>query len=258
MVERQVSTLDMGVRFPPPASRCASDLFGTLFSRMKTAERAEARRLRRHEGLSIKEIARRVGVAQSSVSVWVRDVELTEEQASALVARIYRGHVKGRTINAALRRDTRRLAQEAGRELARRGDPLHLAGCMLYWAEGAKERNQLRFSNSDPEMVRFFVEFLKSHFQLRDEDIRVTCNLFADHLQRQHQIEQFWLDTAGLPRSCLCRSTVNVYSKYSKKKRQNKLPYGTCRIVVSRTRVTQSIFGAIQEYAGFERPAWLE
>lgn len=36
------------------------------------------------------------------------------------------------------------------------------------------------------------------------------------------------------------------------------LPYGTCRIVLSRTRVTQHIFGAIQEYAGFRRDAWLE
>jgi hypothetical protein len=28
--------------------------------------------------------------------------------------------------------------------------------------------------------------------------------------------------------------------------------------VVSRTRIAQSIFGSIQEYAGFERKAWLE
>jgi hypothetical protein len=39
---------------------------------------------------------------------------------------------------------------------------------------------------------------------------------------------------------------------------QNKLPYGTCRIVVSQTRVVQSIFGAIQEYAGFRRNDWLD
>jgi hypothetical protein len=51
---------------------------------------------------------------------------------------------------------------------------------------------------------------------------------------------------------------VNVYSKYSQKKRKNKLPYGTCRVVVSRTRVVQSIYGAIQEYAGFTRLAWLD
>jgi hypothetical protein len=129
---------------------------------------------------------------------------------------------------------------------------------MLYWAEGAKNRNQLRLTNSDPEMARLFVKFLRTYFNLDEAAIKVTCNLFADHVERQHQIEQFWLDTLLLPRASLCQSTVNVYSKYSKKKRANKPPYGTCRVVVSRTRITQSIFGAIQEYAGFEREAWLD
>jgi hypothetical protein len=50
---------------------------------------------------------------------------------------------------------------------------------------------------------------------------------------------------------------VNVYSKYSQRKRKGRLPYGTCRLVVCDTSVVQSIYGAIQEYAGFDRPEWL-
>lgn len=149
-------------------------------------------------------------------------------------------------------------AQEEGRIYARLGDPLHAAGCMLYWAEGSKHRNAVKFTNSDPALVRFFVHFLREFFLLRDEEFRVTCNLFADHADRQWQIEQFWLDQLRLPRASLRKSTVNVYSKYSKKKRQNKLPWGTCRVTVYRTRVVQSIYGAIQEYAGFSRLAWLD
>jgi transcriptional regulator with XRE-family HTH domain len=225
---------------------------------VKTQQRDLARHLRKTEGVSIKEIARRIGAAQSSISRWVRDVELTENQKAILLERAYSGHVKGRTVNAEIRRQARMLAQREGRALAQQAEPLYVAGCMLYWAEGTKNRNQLRFSNSDPEMARFFVAFLRRYFALNDTDIRLTCALFADHLERQREIEQFWLDTLGLPASCLCKSTVNVYSKYSKKKRRNKLPYGTCRIVVSRTRVVQSIYGAIQELGGFERPAWLE
>jgi transposase-like protein len=227
---------------------------------MKTVERERARALRTEEGLSIKEIALKVGVSTASVSVWVRDIELTEEQHEALHGQnaAYNRQRKGRAIAAANRRAERLRAQDAGRDLARRRIPLYVAGCMLYWAEGDKGRNQLRFSNSDPQMVRFFVTFLKAYFDLRDTDIRIICNLFADHLERQHEIEQFWLNTLGLPEACLCKSVVNVYSKYSKKKRRNKLPYGTCRVVVSRTQVVQSIFGAIQEIGGFERDAWLD
>jgi hypothetical protein len=36
------------------------------------------------------------------------------------------------------------------------------------------------------------------------------------------------------------------------------LPFGTCRVVVSRTSVVQSIFGAIQEIGRFEREVWLD
>jgi transcriptional regulator with XRE-family HTH domain len=225
---------------------------------MKTEQREYARELRRDQGLSVKVIAKRIGVSQSSVSRWVRDIELADEQNAALRRQAYEGHVKGRTMTIALRREARIMAQNEGRQLARKADPRHIAGCMLYWAEGDKARNQVRFSNSDPEMARFFVTFLRTYFDLRDTDIRITCNLFADHLKRQREIEKFWLDTLGLPDSSLCKSIVNVYSKYSKKKRKNRLPYGTCRVVVSRTRVVQHIFGAIQQIGGFERDAWLE
>jgi transposase-like protein len=231
-----------------------------MFSKMKTAERELARIIRRDEGAPIKEIARRVGVAPSSVSRWVRDIKLTHAQEQELLRRnpAYNRQLSGTAKQAANRRVERLAYQEEGRTLALRGDSCHVAGCMLYWAEGEKDRNALRFYNSDPEMVRFFVSFLKRHFELRDEEIRITCNLFADHVQRQREIEQFWLDVAQLSKSSLCKSYVNAYSKHSKKKRTNRLPYGTVRVTVSRTRVIQSIYGAIQEYAGFEREAWLE
>jgi hypothetical protein len=128
---------------------------------------------------------------------------------------------------------------------------------MLFWAEGDKHRNGVRFANSDPELLRVFVRFLRECFEADDSRISLTCNLFADHMERQREVEDFWLKTLGLPRSCLRRSIVNVYSKYSQKKRKNKLPYGTCKVAYNDTRTVQSIYGAIQEYAGFNRPEWL-
>jgi hypothetical protein len=231
-----------------------------MFSKVKTEERRVARELRRHEGASIKEIAGRVGVSVSSVSLWVCDIELTRDQHAALQVRnvAHNRQMIGTWKQAAKRRVERVAYQERGRRRARLGDPLYVAGCMLFWAEGGKHRNSLRFTNSDPEMVRYFGEFLRTYFELEVEAIRLTCNLFADHVQRQSEIERFWLDLACLSPSCLCKSTVNVYSMYSQKKRHNKLPFGTCRISVCRTWLVQEIFGAIQELGGFTRASWLE
>ena len=76
--------------------------------------------------------------------------------------------------------------------------------------------------------------------------------------ERQREIEQFWLDQLRLPRTQLRKTILNNYSKHSQKKRKNKLPYGTCKLVLNSTQVVQTIYGSIQEYGGFERPEWLD
>jgi hypothetical protein len=257
VAEHWISTPCARVRFPPPALS-SSDASGKLSS-VKTAERKAARRLRRL-GWSVKEIERHLGVSRSSVSLWVRDVKLSEKQIAELNRRSATspGQLAGAAANAALGRKRRMGYQLAGRTRAQLNDRLHLAGCMLYWAEGDKRRQGVRVANSDPEVLCLFVRFLRECYGAPIDRIAVTCNLFADHLERQQEIEQFWLDTLGLPRTCLRSSIVNVYSKYSQKKRKNKLPYGTCKVVYNDTRTVQSIYGAIQEYAGFDRPGWLD
>lgn len=147
--------------------------------------------------------------------------------------------------------------QEDGRARARKGDSGYVAGCMLYWAEGTKDRNQLRLTNSDPSMIGFFARFLRQHFTVPDDRFRVWCNLFADHQVRQAEVEDFWLAVVGVSRACLRKSTVNMYSRYTKRKRTNLLPYGTCQLSVCSTEIVQTIFGSIQELGGFDRPEWL-
>ena len=208
--------------------------------------------LRREEGRSVRELAALLGVSRSSISLWVRDIELTTEQREALRRRMG-ARIDGSRANAVIALERRKEAQASGRARARHGELLHVAGCMLFWAEGSRSRNTVEFVNSDPAMVKFFVSFLRSCYAVPDSKVRVTCNLFADHESRQRQIEDFWLELVGLSRACLRKTTVNRYSKYSQKKRRNKLPYGTCRITVCDTRLVQNLYGAIQEYGGFDR-----
>jgi hypothetical protein len=228
-----------------------------MLSVVKTEEQRRARELRA-QGKSVKEIQQELGVSRSSVSVWVRDVALTAEQRRALAGRVRDGPLVAGERSATAARAIRRAHQDEGRRLARERDGSYAAGCMLYWAEGSKKRNLVCLVNSDPELVVFFAQFLRAHFDVGPGAMRVTCNLFADHVDRQTEIEAFWLSQLGLPNSCLLKSTVNVYSKYSLKKRTGKLPYGTCRLVVHSTQIVQTIYGSIQEYGGFERAAWLD
>jgi transcriptional regulator with XRE-family HTH domain len=224
---------------------------------MKTAERLRARELRA-DGLSVKQIERELGVSRSSVSVWVRDVPLDDERRALLVARSRLGPIVAAERKAERARDRRRVHQEDGRRLARERDTSYAAGCMLYWAEGSKARNKVQLTNSDPELLVHFAAFLRMHFHVAPASMRLACNLFADHVERQREIERFWLHRLQLPPSSLTKSMVNVWSKYSEKKRKGMLPYGTAKLTVHSTRIVQTIYGSIQEYGGFERPEWLD
>ena len=228
-----------------------------MLSVLKTREKERALELRA-QGWSIKEIERHLGVARSSVSVWVRHVELTASARARLESRTGLGPIVAAERKAARAREIRRSYQEEGRRLVRERSPDYLAGCMLYWAEGSKSRNQVSVANADPGLLSTFVRFLRSEFDVPPDRITMRCNLFADHVARQQQIERFWLELLGLPPSSLRKSHVNVYSKYSQKKRKNKLPYGTCMICVNNSRIVQTIYGSIQEYGGFDRPEWLD
>lgn len=211
----------------------------------------------RLEGASVREIEQRLGVARSSVSRWVSDIELSSKQIAELERRSGAGALAGAEVNARRARARRSAWQEDGRRRARAESPSYIGGCMLYWGEGSKSRSSVELTNSDVPLVRVFVDFLRHHFDVANESIRLRCNLFPDHLAHQQAIERHWLAALGLSEASLLTSRVNQHSKYSQKKRTNSLPYGTARVNVHSTRILQTIYGSIQEIGDFNRPEWL-
>ena len=225
---------------------------------MKKDKREEARRLRGEYGLAITDICKQLGVAKSSVSMWVRDIILTEEQKAALHKQHYAywAQTRGAHTNAIKGRERRAVYQDEGRQKAREGDSLHLAGCMLYWGEGAKNRNALKISNSDSGMLVFFVRFLRESLGITNERMVLRIACYLGNGVSQQEIEQYWLQILGLPEACLRTTMVNLQPKSSQQKGR-KLVYGTVEVGVYDTQLAQHVLGAIQEYAGVEKPEWL-
>jgi transposase len=219
--------------------------------------REEARRLR-SQGESVKEIARQINASVSSVSVWVRDIQLTDEQIAALKQRnpTHFGRWKGSETNRKKYHNLRLQFQEEGRAKARERDPLHIAGCMLYWAEGSKHTSDLRFSNSDPEMIAFFMRFLRESLKVKDDEITMRIYCYTNNGLSVEEIEQYWLDITKLPRSALRKGSVNLQPVSSKQKGR-KLIYGVAHLGCSRVNYLQHVYGAIQEYIGVDKPEWL-
>ncbi|MBC7810648.1 MAG: hypothetical protein H7175_05845 [Burkholderiales bacterium] len=168
----------------------------------------------------------------------------------------YQGQHNGSRANILKFREIRRQYQEDGRTKARENDPLHVAGCMLYWGEGSKQKNHLELANSDADMLTFFLKFLQLSLLVPKNEIVVRVNCYDNNGLSVDEIENYWLGVLDLPRECLAKTLVNR-QPISSQQRGRKLLYGMCHIRVYSSRLVQHIYGAIQEYTGIDKPEWL-
>lgn len=221
----------------------------------KPREQREARRLRLVHGLPIKQIAARLGVSPASAHAWTRDIEISEQQR---VRNLRAGREQFAHRWVEINRDKRRSYQEEGRTIARRGESLHEAGCMLYWAEGSKDRGVVTFANSDRAMLAFFWRFLTEYFDVDPQRVRLRLNVYLNNGLSLGEIERCWSESLPLPPACFRNHVTDHYPTSSSGRKPNKLPYGVCSLRLCDTRIVQHIYGAIQEYAGFDEPRWLD
>lgn len=223
---------------------------------MAKPEKRKKARVLRQEGWAIKAISKEIDIRRDTVSKWCRGIELIPEQVNVLAEdnpRWLGGHnAAQQTKKDALKQ---RLAyQEVGRERARNGSDLHLLACMLYWGEGAKSRNHLQFVNTDHNMLKLFMRFLLLEFELEDKDFYLNIMHHTTDEAEIERIEHFWRDCLNLSSDC----GVNMQLKKGTNSRKARYENGICSISVNNTEILQHIFGAIQEYIGFDNPEWVK
>jgi predicted DNA-binding transcriptional regulator len=170
----------------------------------KYRERTKARELRR-KGLSIGDIAKDLNVSRGSVSVWVRDVILSEKQKAFLKKKLIQsgqiGRVRGAEMNKKKKADNiEKLYKEAKIELNKldKRDLLILA-VSLFWAEGSKTGGRFIFVNSDPTMIKTVLIFLKNVLKVSIKDVRLGIQINEVHKPRQKEVLKFWSKYLDLP-----------------------------------------------------------
>lgn len=224
-------------------------------------KREEARNLRR-EGFALNEIVKKIGVAKSTTSLWVRDIVLSQDQKDKLWEKnpvsMHSLESRERANKASYETwKARRIeSQRKGKARVKMQDVSFIAGCMLYWAEGSKKVNSAILTNMDVAMMRVFVSFMRTSFGIKNEEFRMTIRCYSKGEMSVEDIENFWMKSLELPESCLCRTEVD-HDKRPSSGKVIKSPYGICRIEVHQTDVVQQIYGAIQEYGGFEEKKWI-
>ena len=159
--------------------------------RGKVKEQEKARALRA-QNRTLADIARTLGVSKSSVSLWVRDVPFTP------TLRLRGPHRRPHPAHEAKLRQIEELNREGTTRLGVLTDEaLFAAGIALYAGEGSKTDGEVRFSNSDPKMVRLFCTWFRRFFNV--DETRMRGRLYLHEGLDLNAAEAFWSALANIP-----------------------------------------------------------
>lgn len=173
--------------------------------------------------MSIGDIAKKIGVAKSTSSLWCRDIELTDKQIEVLAKKDADGAYLGRLRAAENRRRERleraRKLGDMGRQkigcLSKRD--LFILGVGLYWAESDKKSREVKLINSDPMMVSLWIEWLRQILGVDLNQLTFTIGINQIHSQRISDVTAYWMKITG--------ATVSQFLKPSLKKVKNRKVY---------------------------------
>jgi hypothetical protein len=204
--------------------------------RGRVEDRAQAR-ARRAEAGTLAEIAAELGVARSTVSLWVRDVAFVPRPRNR-GAPSQRVHPQ-RAARLAQIEELRALGIARIGELSRKE---HLvAGVALYAGEGAKTDGVVKFANSDPRMILFFVTWLRAFFAV--DESRLRLRLYLHQGLDLAEANQFWSELTDIPLSQFGAAYRAVPDSTI---RSTKHVRGCASVVYACSRTHRAIMGLVE------------
>lgn len=167
----------------------------------KGKEKTKAIQLRK-AGLSYNEILKRLPVAKSTLSVWLRDIGLAKKHQQRFTQQRRMSQKKAQEA-CRLKRILKEKAifQDARLEINQISDKeLLLIGTILYWAEGSKQKDHnvsqcVSLGNSDPRMILLFIRWLKKICKCTADDM-----VYSLYIHESGDIERakiFWEQLIG-------------------------------------------------------------
>jgi hypothetical protein len=153
-----------------------------------------ARKLR-SLGMSLRDIATRLGIAKSTASLWLRDTRLSEDQQAALLQRDPKTWPGRLSRQRGLER-TARWNEEAEALWAKlKNEPLFVFGVGLYWGEGSKTQKALSISNSDADLISRWMAWCRRYLPEHTEQrVRIMAHDDVD----EQAARRFWKKVTGV------------------------------------------------------------
>lgn len=213
----------------------------------------------RLSGLSYSKISETLRVPKSTLSMWLRDLQLSDDANRKIKRRGSRGLealLKRNKLQTKLAKDRRdkikKLYTQEIRHLSKR--ELKILGAALYWSEGYKRpvvfqnreltSHPVALTNSDPMLVQMFLRFLREVCGVGNNKIKAHVRIYQ-HMNIAHTVK-YWQRITQIPSQNFHKS-YNGVSKSSQHLRPfQRLPNGTICVKVYDTNLFYKIMGWIE------------
>ena len=121
--------------------------------------------------------------------------------------------------------------------LTRDEEVLFNAGLLIYLGEGSKRADcTVDLANSNPEMVKIFLKFLRDIYRVNESKLRVLLYCYSN--QNVDQLVEYWSSLSNIPREQFSKPYIR--EDYSREK-YGRMEYGLVHIRYSDTKLMSLI-----------------
>lgn len=220
-----------------------------------TTKRQKAEHLRRL-GNSYSEISKKLSIPKSTLSSWFKNEPWSKKVYSKLRLQNYRDAQK-RSIKLAKALRNHWASQKEEFQLQAkkefpvlRSHPLFLPGVILYWCNGelSPSNSQVRFSNSDPNMMRFMFTFFSSVLSIPRTNIHTRLVLYPDLVESVQK--KVWSKHLNIP---IANIEKSIIIKHTGKKRFSS---GSCIFLIYSRKLKERLMKWIELYQAHFNSEW--
>ena len=124
---------------------------------------------------------------------------------------------------------------------------------MLYWAEGAKSRHTVDFSNSDSNMIKLFLKGLRTIYRINEKRLRIYLYCYCN--QNIKYLVSYWSTLLNIPPNQFSKPYIR---KDFDERKINKMPHGLVHIRYSDKKLLMQIKAEIDIIQmELNKPRWL-
>lgn len=172
----------------------------------------------RQSGYSIKEIAKKLKIAISTSSVWLREIKVSKSGKDRMAKHreLNRYRMSQVWIEKRQKRDAhyKTIAKNLISHAEISPNIAKILCSLLFWAEGSKAINHIAFTNSDPVMIKTFLALLRNSYPLDETKFHVSVHLHEYH--DSDIILKFWSEITKVPLAQFIRPYLKPHTSLRK------------------------------------------